>query len=305
MEDVLARGLDQLWVTRPGKILIKSNPCPPLHLETASDYWDGVGYTWREHQPAALWREFTDHQQLGLISAWLPFACSGAEGPPGEIFVKLLKTDLFDEVAHFGLVPALLGQGWAIVGIDISALIVAEALVRNPGLEACQADVRCLPFAAGSFDAVFSGSTLDHLDSATAIGEGLVEIARVLRPGGQLILTMDNPANPLIYLRNGPLLALGRKLGIVPYQVGATLARAPLLRAVQAAGFDILATRAVQHCPRLLAVPLAGLIGRLPRRWQRRYLGLLAGCEVGDRLVTRWQTAHYIAVHAQLAGADG
>lgn len=78
-------------------------------METASDYWDGVGYTWREQQPDALWREFTDHQQLGLIEAWLPLACSGAEGPPGEIFVKLLKTDLFDEVAHFGLVPALLG----------------------------------------------------------------------------------------------------------------------------------------------------------------------------------------------------
>ena len=266
---------------------------PDISLETSSDYWDGVGRNWREQQPDALWREFTDAQQLELLQGWLP----PLAGVRTDRSITLLKTDLFDEVAHRGLVQPLQALGMRVVGIDLSPLIVAEAQVRNPDLEAQQADVRRLPFQSGSFDVVFSGSTLDHLDSATAIGEGLVEIARVLRPGGQLILTMDNPANPLIYLRNGPLLALGRKLGIVPYQVGATLVRAPLLRAVQAAGFEILATRAVQHCPRLLAVPLAGLIGRLPRRWQRRYLGLLAGCEVGDRLVTRWQTA-------QLFGRD-
>lgn len=267
-------------------------------------YWDQVGQRWAE-KPGLLWREFTDQQQLGLIEDWLPLPCRQPSARAAAATITLLKTDLFDEVAHLGLVPVLLRQGVAVVGVDVSPWVVAEALARNPGLKACQADVRSLPFADDHFDAVFSGSTLDHLNSATEIGEALVEIARVLRPGGRLILTMDNPAHPLIYLRNGRLLGLWRKLGIVPYQVGATLARGPLLEALRAAGFEILTTRALQHCPRAFAVPLAWLIRRFPLRCQRRYLGLLASCESLAELRTRWRTAHYIAVHAQVTSAPG
>ena len=44
----------------------------------------------------------------------------------------------------------------------------------------------CLPFAANSFDSVFSAQTLEHVPDPFAV---MTEIARVLKPGGHLVLT--------------------------------------------------------------------------------------------------------------------
>jgi SAM-dependent methyltransferase len=175
---------------------------------TLDTYWDWVGRIWSDRQ-LSPWRQFTDCQQLALIHNWLAL--------PLDSPFKLLKTDLFDEVAHRGLVKVLLQYGMEVTGIDVSPVIVNQAVARNPGLNGVLADVRQLPFAAELFDAVFSGSTLDHLESSAGIVAALEELGRVLKPGGRLILTMDNPENPLIRLRNGPLLGLLLRLGIVPH----------------------------------------------------------------------------------------
>jgi SAM-dependent methyltransferase len=175
----------------------------------------------------------------------------------------------------------------------------AEAQARNPDLEAQQADVRRLPFQPDSFDVVFSGSSLDHFDSETEIVVALAELARVLRPGGCLILTLDNPTNPLIALRNGVPQSVLRRVGIVPYHVGVTLERGALLQALRAEGLEVLQTKAVQHCPRVLAVLLARPTGRLPRFCRNLFVRGLAGFEQLACLPSRWFTAHYIAVLAQ------
>ena len=256
------------------------------------DYWDSVGSDWQRRQPHRLWREFTDRQQIRLLTRWT----SGWIG--GGIQPDLLKTDLFDEVANQGIVPWLLASGANVTGIDVAPAIVAEAEARNPGMEAVVADVRSLPFAEASFDVVFSGSTLDHFESAADIQTALGELCRVLRPGGTLILKLDNPANPLIWLRNGPLLRLLRRIGIVPYEVGATLGPRSLERAVQAAGFDVVEMTAVMHCPRAIAVALAGTLERLSRSRQEGFLRHLQAWERLERWATRWLTGHYVAVHA-------
>ena len=256
------------------------------------DYWDSVGSDWQRRQPHRLWRDFTDHQQIRLLTRWT----SGWIG--GGIQPDLLKTDLFDEVANQGIVPWLLASGANVTGIDVAPAIVAEAEARNPGMEAVVADVRSLPFAEASFDVVFSGSTLDHFESAADIQRSLGELRRVLRPGGTLILTLDNPANPLVWLRNGPLLRLLRRIGIVPYEVGATLGPRSLERAVQAAGFDVVEMTAVMHCPRAIAVALAGTLERLSRSRQEGFLRHLQAWERLERWATRWLTGHYVAVHA-------
>jgi SAM-dependent methyltransferase len=227
-----------------------------------------------------------------LLTRW----SSGWDG--GGRRPDLLKTDLFDEVASQGIVPWLLARGANVTGIDVAPAIVAEAEARNPGMEAVVADVRSLPFAEASFDVVFSGSTLDHFESVDDIQMALGELRRVLRPGGTLILTLDNPANPLIWLRNGPLLRLLRRIGIVPYEVGATLGPRSLERAVQAAGFDVIETTAVMHCPRAIAVAMAGTLERLSRSWQEAFLRHLQAWERLERWPTRWLTGYYVAVHA-------
>lgn len=256
------------------------------------DYWDSVGSDWQRRQPHSLWREFTDRQQIGLLTRWASGWIEERRRP------DLLKTDLFDEVASEGIVPWLLASGANVTGIDVSPAIVAEAVARNPCLEAVVADVRSLPFSEASFDVVFSGSTLDHFESAADIQTALGELRRVLRPGGTLILTLDNPANPLIWLRNGPLLGLLRRIGIVPYQVGATLGPRALERAALAAGLDVVETTAVMHCPRAIAVAMSGPAGRMRRSWWEAFI---RQCQAWERLEswpTRWLTGHYVAVHA-------
>lgn len=52
-------------------------------------------------------------------------------------------------------------------------------------------------FAAETFDLVVSTSTLDHFTCREDLVTSLEEISRVLRPGGLLILTLDNPLNLL------------------------------------------------------------------------------------------------------------
>jgi len=212
--------------------------------------------------------------------------------------LRLLKTDLFDEVASRGVVHTLIASGVCVTGIDISPTVVAEAASRNTGLHALTADVRSLPFGDASFDAVFSGSTLDHFDEAHDVQRALVELYRVLRPGGRLVLTMDNPSNPIIRIRNGPMLSLLRRIGIVPYQVGHTLRPRELIASVRAAGFRVNTATAVMHCPRVLAVACSRLVGLMPRACQHAFLRGLGACEALEHLPTRWLTGHYIAVCA-------
>src|SRR5204863_8026948 len=63
-------------------------------------------------------------------------------------------------------------------------------------------DVRALPFADGSFDVVVSTSTLDHFQARADIDTALRELHRVLASDGLAVVTLDNPWNPLVALRN-------------------------------------------------------------------------------------------------------
>lgn len=54
------------------------------------------------------------------------------------------------------------------------------------------ADMRKLPFGAGEFDAAMSIAAIDHLRWAD-IDQSLRETARVLKPGGQLLIVSLNP----------------------------------------------------------------------------------------------------------------
>lgn len=263
-------------------------------------YWDEVGTAWTANRAHCLWREYADRHQLTTLGRWIGRRAEQGVGScdPVPVDAMLLKTDLFDEVAGSGLAAALLAAGLRVTAIDISPAIVAEAAGRHPAIDAIVADVRRLPFPDGTFDVVFSGSTLDHFESTAEIDAALVELRRVLRPGGRLILTMDNPANPLIFLRNGPLKQMLYRIGVVPYQVGVTLGPRPLVEAVRGAGFGIVETTAVMHCPRVIAVAVARIVAEMPLSCRSVFLRLLAACEILERLPTRWLTGHYIAVCA-------
>ena len=82
-----------------------------------------------------------------------------------------------------------------LVGVDLSAEMVASAAKRNPDVEYVVSETSTFPFADASFDVAFASCVLHHV----ARGEraALVsEMARVVRPGGLVVVLEHNPVNP-------------------------------------------------------------------------------------------------------------
>jgi ubiquinone/menaquinone biosynthesis C-methylase UbiE len=86
------------------------------------------------------------------------------------------------------------------------------ARMRHREFRALRADGRHLPFADGCFDAAWIGFVLHHM--APDAQEGvLAEVARVIRPGGVLVLLEDTPSNAAEYRTT---LAADRRLNMEP-----------------------------------------------------------------------------------------
>ena len=130
------------------------------------------------------------------------------------------------------------------------------------------ADARHLPFADDVFDLIVSDSTLDHFQQTSDIHLSLRELGRVLRPGGTLIVSLDNPRNI-----TQPLMSLWKKLGLAPYFIGATLSRQELVHSLRHIGLDVVASETLLHSPRFFTK--AGL--RIMRRLNPPALDRLAG----------------------------
>jgi SAM-dependent methyltransferase len=81
-----------------------------------------------------------------------------------------------------------------VVGVDISERILDTARLAAAPLEVelVRANIEALPFPDASFDLVLCSQAIEHLlDPAL----GAQELARVLAPGGALVLTTDNDRN--------------------------------------------------------------------------------------------------------------
>jgi 2-polyprenyl-6-hydroxyphenyl methylase/3-demethylubiquinone-9 3-methyltransferase len=77
--------------------------------------------------------------------------------------------------------------GWRHVGIDLSELSLRQA--RAHGVAPARADATRLPFADASLHCVVAGEILEHLPDLAA---GCAELARVLAPGGVLVIDTLN-----------------------------------------------------------------------------------------------------------------
>lgn len=118
------------------------------------------------------------------------------EARPQATLVALdLFADSFDQ--HFG--PGQHPQARLLANLK-AAGVEQRATIST-------ADMRKVPFDPGSFDAVVSAYAIDHLnrDGST---KALAEAARVLKPGGDLLLILITK-EPWIQLAFGPLLAHG------------------------------------------------------------------------------------------------
>src|SRR5262249_55376740 len=100
-------------------------------------------------------------------------------------------------------------------------------------LRSTVADVRRLPFADASFDAIYSMGTVEHFDETEA---SVVELARILKPGGRLVLGVPNRHDP--FLRPLFVSAL-HAAGLYGYGFEKSYSRRALRRMVEEAGLRV------------------------------------------------------------------
>lgn len=249
--------------------------------ETNSARWEQALVAQPRTRGHAALRAYGEAVNRRLLARWLPARAGRA-----------LKTDLFEEALGEGLASLLRSRATAVSGVDVSQAVAAAAASRHEDLAAERADVRRLPFPDDAFDLVVSTSTLDHLPSLAEVERALGELHRVIAPGGTLVLTHDNRANPLVWLRSVLPWPLLRRLRLVPHYVGAACGPRRLRGLVAEAGFTVERETATMHVPRLLVLVLGALLPRQP------LLALLVACERLERLPTRYLTGQFAAVRA-------
>jgi SAM-dependent methyltransferase len=266
----------------------------PLINEGA--YWDEIASGWQSggynNEVLSLHKKQVYHR---LIDRWCtPNSCQ-----------TILKTDLFAEAFE----PSTFlfdfeAASNRIIGIDVSMEIVSAAR-RNAAEKEAGIDkyfccnVKQLPIGNDSIDLVISDSTLDHFPDVDDISVSLSELARVLKPGGVLVLTLDNSRN----LTYPPywLIRLWMKLGLTPYFVGRTVPLSRLKQMLAQAGLVVEDSTAIFHYPHpdALVRGAESVVRRLSgKRADKHILKCLAWTDRLENSRSRYLTGRYIAVRA-------
>jgi ubiquinone/menaquinone biosynthesis C-methylase UbiE len=145
-------------------------PCKgsPFHLSmdptSAQAYWDRVAGE--------------KHFQHQLRWEWIRAHVAG--------------TDILDCGCGYGrLLEELIRRGYAAIGTDFSAAMLARCVATDPDLahRLVQADSRALPFKSSSFNAVVAFTLLTSMPADSDQLALLREIRRILRPGGAVYLS--------------------------------------------------------------------------------------------------------------------
>ncbi|MDI3423053.1 class I SAM-dependent methyltransferase [Streptomyces luteolus] len=149
---------------------------------------DGRGRQFKEYDPARV-QEFFAARAADWDSRFPD------DGPAYEAAVAELGLRPGAAVLDAGCgtgraLPALraaVGADGVVVGADLTAEMLDAAVEagRDRAGQLVRADVSALPVRTGSLDAVFAAGLIAHLPQPA---ENLRELARVVRPGGQLAL---------------------------------------------------------------------------------------------------------------------
>jgi ubiquinone/menaquinone biosynthesis C-methylase UbiE len=90
----------------------------------------------------------------------------------------------------------LAARGHKVIGVDISARMLAIAAAKMPGGDFRRGDLRRLPVPDQHVDLVVCALALTHEPELAPV---FAEFARVLRPGGHLVISDSRMDYPLVY----------------------------------------------------------------------------------------------------------
>lgn len=160
--------------------------------------------------------EFGEWERVAWEVRAAPYAASLGDLTRGSVpaLLDAAAVGTGTRVLDVGTGPGFVALAAAERGAQVRAADQSTAMVeiaRQAGVDAVRAAVEQLPFDDGSFDAVVAGYLLNHLPRPEA---AVASLARVLRPGGRVALTVwDVPsANPALGLF-GPVTAA---VGLAP-----------------------------------------------------------------------------------------
>lgn len=197
-------------------------------------FWDHVGAEFPDLGGAASTAFYAANEQR-LIAQHLP--------PLSRL--RVLKTDLWDEARNTRILQWMQRQGARVSGIDISGPVIrmARREFRGAPFTSAGADVRALPFADRSFDAIYSMGTVEHFPETDA---AIAECFRVVRPGGRVVMGVPNRHDP--FLR--PLLVeLLYRTGLYDYGFEKSYSRRALRRMMETAGFTVVGDDGILFIP--------------------------------------------------------
>jgi hypothetical protein len=119
------------------------------------------------------------------------------------------------------------------------------------------------------------------------------------------VLTLDNPLNPIVWLRNHLPFQWLNRLGLVPYFVGATYSVKECREQLEQIGLKVTDVTAIAHVPRAPAI----LFNWFGERWKWKSLNdvatrVMERFEILQRWPSRYFTGYYIAFRAVKGSAD-
>jgi SAM-dependent methyltransferase len=126
-----------------------------------------------------VWSQTYDEPRNGLFDFEEPLVREILDGQPTGVAVDAAcGTGRYAEY--------LAARGHQVIGVDSSPDMLARARTRVPQAEFRLGDLRDLPLAEDSADTIVCGLALNHV---AALEPVMAEFARVLRPGGHLVIS--------------------------------------------------------------------------------------------------------------------
>ena len=117
---------------------------------------------------------------------------------------------------------------------------------------------------------------------------------RTLKPGGTLIITLDNGSN-----FTEPLFRLWIRLGLAPFFIGQTYSIRELRQALVRIGMQIIDETAIIHNPRFFTKLIVAMLRRIfPKQCDRWTEAMLKYFDSLEHKITKYFTAQFIAVKA-------